>query len=128
MLFKCSGSAQLPTLLLIQLRKSKVLKCICTAALALVRAAHAHHRKQAFTQGCRHFVLLALFVVLLGALQRPSDSYLRAAYMRRWVLDANACMLVLFGGAYCSLLLFKQGVLLFCCSCSNTSALFSAQR
>ena len=63
MLFKCSGSLQLPTLLQIQLRESKVLKCIC-----------------------RYFVLLALFIVLLGVLQKQAVPTCVHIYMRRWVL------------------------------------------
>ena len=63
MLFKCSGSLQLPTLLQIQLRESKVLKCIC-----------------------RYFVLLALFIVLLGVLQKQAVATCVRIYMRRWVL------------------------------------------
>ena len=86
MLFRCSGSVQLPTLLQIQLCESKVLKCICMAALALVKVAHAYHRKQAFTQGCRYFVLLALFIVLLGVLRKQAVATCVRIYMRRWVL------------------------------------------
>ena len=37
-------------------------------------------------QGCRYFVLLALFIALLGVLQKQAVATCVRIYMRRWVL------------------------------------------
>ena len=88
--------------------------------LSMKKRKHRH----SFHKDILFYWLVFCFV---GILQKPSGSYLRAAY-----ICGVGYLMPTSAGVVQRHLLFvvvvHAGVPLFCCSCSNTSALFSAQR
>ena len=94
-----------------------------TTTIFFLKRKHSH----SFRKDADDFCVLLLVGVFNCCIQGPGGNAVAPPacplYAWCWVLEASA--LVLFRGAYCSLLSFKPAILLFCCSGSNTSVLLS---